>query len=631
VAASNQERKRIRRLLAAHAVFLGLLPPLLGWTSFGTENQIEQIPLVLRALDPGYLVRDYFVSANMSYGPRTFYTGLVALGARVMPLPLVFLLGACVARGLIAWVTSLTALHLFRSPLAAMLAATVAVAVEGVQLGGAAELDPAHLIPQQAALPFALAALALGLRGRLLSCALLSLPALLLHPLVGFELGGLGIAAGALSRLRASPRVVRAWLGRAAVAVALLAAAMAAIWVIPTGAGGRSEAFFTVLIGFRLPHHYLPSHFPAANYAYFASALAGGAVLMALLRREEVLEDQDLRSLIWLLALMLSSLLLGYVFVEVWPSALVTSAQLFRLTLVLKWVAALLAGGAAAWLWEQRQDLGAKGVAALMVLGTGAIQPLLFLASALLSQARRRLEGRSSDLALGGLAVVALVTASLAFGRGHEIEVTVGGATLAVLSVTGFANPRTGRLLRVLPAALVCVLFLLQVAARLSPEGPAGALLGDRRLCLCANDPRRPEHGATEFAGANLPEDALLLAPPHLGHLRFSAARALLLDFKMLGYEEATVETWLERVEAVFGRLEKKGFAALAEMNGRYAALADRDLLRLGARYGVDHAILFSPMPTKLPTLYADRWYKVVRVPGAGPGDAPTKGDRSSQ
>lgn len=68
---------------------LGLMATVLGYR-FGFGNQIEQLPLVMRALDASYLTNDFYVESASGFGPRFYYVHLVAGLARVAPLPVVF-------------------------------------------------------------------------------------------------------------------------------------------------------------------------------------------------------------------------------------------------------------------------------------------------------------------------------------------------------------------------------------------------------------------------------------------------------------------------------------------------------------------------------------------------------------
>ena len=45
--------------------------------NFGSVDHLEQIPLVLRALDPEYLQNDFFVNVASQFGPRYLYSHIL--------------------------------------------------------------------------------------------------------------------------------------------------------------------------------------------------------------------------------------------------------------------------------------------------------------------------------------------------------------------------------------------------------------------------------------------------------------------------------------------------------------------------------------------------------------------------
>src|SRR5215831_6145795 len=67
------------------------LAPLVMGYSFGEDDQIEQLPLLYRALDPSYCVNDFFLNASGEFNPRIYYSWFLAALARHLPVPWIFL------------------------------------------------------------------------------------------------------------------------------------------------------------------------------------------------------------------------------------------------------------------------------------------------------------------------------------------------------------------------------------------------------------------------------------------------------------------------------------------------------------------------------------------------------------
>ena len=76
---------RVSRADALFAVLLALLSTSLSYR-FGTGNQVEVLPIILRQLDPAYLPNDFFLATSAEFGPRFYFSHLLAWVSRVLPL-----------------------------------------------------------------------------------------------------------------------------------------------------------------------------------------------------------------------------------------------------------------------------------------------------------------------------------------------------------------------------------------------------------------------------------------------------------------------------------------------------------------------------------------------------------------
>ena len=57
---------------------------------YGVSDQAEQLPLIFRAMDSGYLANDFFVNAASEFGPRFYYVHTMAFIGTYVPLPAAF-------------------------------------------------------------------------------------------------------------------------------------------------------------------------------------------------------------------------------------------------------------------------------------------------------------------------------------------------------------------------------------------------------------------------------------------------------------------------------------------------------------------------------------------------------------
>ena len=122
------------------SVLIGLMATLWGYR-YGDGNQIEQLPIVMRALNPAYLPNDFFTNATQDFGPRALFADFVAGLARGVTrlqskdpasqgqaaLPGVYLGLTILANAAIAFITARMGRDLFDGSELAGLAAAAAV------------------------------------------------------------------------------------------------------------------------------------------------------------------------------------------------------------------------------------------------------------------------------------------------------------------------------------------------------------------------------------------------------------------------------------------------------------------------------------------------------------------------
>jgi hypothetical protein len=168
---------KIRRFERDEILFLALLALVATALEyrFGLGNQTEALPLVLRALDASLFENDFYVRSSEPFGPRFYYVWIVAGLAKLLSLPaalLVLTLGVNAALAVVTCRAARDLLHADR--LGGYLAAALALSVESFPLGLVTDIRFQDLQPGSLAIPFGLASLWMGLRGRPLPAAVLA-------------------------------------------------------------------------------------------------------------------------------------------------------------------------------------------------------------------------------------------------------------------------------------------------------------------------------------------------------------------------------------------------------------------------------------------------------------------------
>jgi len=336
------------------ALAAGLLAGVVGY-QFGVGDQIEELPIVLRAIDPTYLPGDFFLSASAAFNPRLFFAAFIAFLARWASVEIVFFVLTVLVHVALAGVSGLAAHDLFKSRAAAFIAMVFVLTIPAHAPGSAALLIKSHLTPAVNATPLVLLAIWALLRRKIVLSALLAATAAMLHPLLGLEGGGVILLAFVFHAVYDGTLFQRRILLRLFIAALPLAIVMGVWWFQVRGLERiPDEQFINILAYFRNPHHYVPSLFNPWGFVPFVIALIVGFAAWRWHRREMYDKRYQSNIIALLISSILSMCVAGYVFVELIPVRIVVMAQIFRMLSVVYWLLFLLLAGYAGRHLERR-------------------------------------------------------------------------------------------------------------------------------------------------------------------------------------------------------------------------------------------------------------------------------------
>lgn len=608
------------------AVVAGTVATLFEGYFYGLHDQIELIPQVLRHLDPTYLANDFLVNTSVEFGPRHYYSKLLAAASRVCPLPFVCLGLTFACNVLIALVTCLFALQLFGgSALAAMMACTLVMAVRSFDLGLACIIRRSYLIPQLMAMPLALAALWAALRCRPLTCAVLSVAASLVQPLVGLEVGAIGVATAGIASLLRLDRNERlgqgkalAALGRSALAGMVVILFGVFVWVIPLrGERIATSEFMRILAYFRAPHHYIPSTFPPLAYAAFACCMVAFGLSWKWWHDDPSTDKALARRALIPVLIVLGLCVGGYVFVEVFPTRLWTTAQTFRLLLIPKWLGLMIVGRTVACFLERAEPGGQHCMGWLLIAGSKAAQPFVLALAHAAEVARARFANAgASRCAYATIGMAVLAAAGLQTRLGGERE---SGTLLALAALAMWFWLLPRRWYRpVVPVVLTALLVLLIIIDRRHAIPIVAKCMAFVRPVVTLDDHDGDGPEIARMARARLPEDAVVLTPPGFGLFRLHGRRAIVVDFKAYAFQDRAMAEWKARMVDCYGEPQGGGFGALEQMDRSYKAIARDRLKSVASKYGALYAVLYRDTPCDFPVLCENATYKTVALAADG-------------
>jgi hypothetical protein len=607
--------------LALFCLLVGGIASLWGYSYIG-GNQVEQLPLVMRAIDPTYLANDFFVNTFGPTSPRYFFAELVALLARVLPLPAVYLGLTILCNSLSALVTALVARDLFDgSDAAALFAALAVMSAKTFWLGYYNIVYHTPLEPSLLVMPLLLACIWAGLRQRpLLSLGAAGLAALF-HPLMGLETGAIMLGVMGIESYLArktQPVKIPALLGGGAVL-----AGFAAIVLLPNSRAPTilSQQFIQILAFFRHPHHYVPSTWGLWQYAQAAAFLAPVGFAWWLGYKANIARLKQLtRPMLALCAILAVLCLGGYVFVELIPIRLWVTAQTFRLLYIIKWLGLILAAG---WIGlavdhdvlskanpapkdPASTDFSGVRLALLLACLVSQLSMLAAFSYEMLGEFKLTARMKKPLVGLGFLAVGGLLAVAIQ----PDTQVFFLVAFFEILAVgLLYIRPRlAGAALNVaLVGALLVPVFW---SSQLRPY-PITALIPKPVFSL--SDLSSEEDDLAKWVRLNTSRNAIFLVNPSLGEFRITAERAIVVDFTAFPFQDLAMAEWQQRMTDCYGATRSKGFDAVPVLRDKFTRITDKKLAALQTKYGFEFAVLYKATKTKYRVIFDTQNYKVIQ------------------
>jgi hypothetical protein len=616
---TSQPRRLSIGYLALFSLLVGGVASLWGYSYVG-GNQVEQLPLVMRAIDPTYLANDFFVNTFGPTSPRYFFAELIAFLARVLPLPAVYLGLTILCNSLSALVTALFARDLFDgSDAAALFAALAVMSAKTFWLGYYNIVYHTPLEPSLLVMPLLLVCIWAGLRRRPLLSLVAAGLAALFHPLMGLETGAimLGVMAieGYLAR-KTQPVRFPALLGGGAIL-----AGFAAIVLLPNRSTPTipPQQFIQILAFFRHPHHYVPSTWALWQYAQAAAFLAPVGFAWRLGYKSNARLKQLTRPLLALCAMLALLCLGGYVFVELIPIRMWVTAQTFRLLYIVKWLGLVLAAGWIGLAVEQSLSpviLAQKGpsstdfsgvrLALLLACLVSQLSLLTAFTYEMLGEIKRTAWLRKPLAGLGFLALGGLLAAAVK----PDMQVFFLGAFFEIMAL-GLLYLRPRRLGAVLNVALIGALLTpVFWGSQLRPY-PSRELMP--RPVITLNDLSSEEVDLANWARQYTPKNSIFLVNPSLGEFRITAERAIVVDFTAFPFQDQAMAEWQQRMKDCYGVSKAKGFDAVPVMRDRFTKITDKKLAALQTKYGFEYAVLYKATKTKYRVIFETQNYKVIQ------------------
>lgn len=558
----------------------------------GESDQLPQIPLIIKEIQADFLSNDAFITANQTFGPRFYYSKFMAFGSQIFSLPVWFLMLSLICCYFTAYFTALSARLIANSESVGILAAIFVIALPTPTLAESTFTNYEHLMsPTALVFPILIAAFYYFLKRQRL-----------IFPLL---LAGIASLFQVLYGLTASLLILFAYFGthfkvgwkdfnfiKTIIALLILGVFAAAnlypYFTNTVSSTLTTQQFVEIVAYFRNPHHYVPSYFPLI--AWVLSLLFFGSASWAFYHFYKKDSTSPIHFQVILMAFaILASFLMGYVFVEIFPHRLVTTAQTFRYVALLKWFSILyLAAYLAQINWKLFAAAHPVSLAVLTIFNQN-IQRFslpIFVILTVASLALIRIEEDIQVLRFLFLILIFLLYANW----NKQLTIWILGIATLGLAVSPFISQTF------LPSNIN------QQLAKVYPKYNYAYQSNDNLLEL------------SNYIKNKTPQDAIFITPPDLSQLRFSAHRAIVVDFKSFPYQDEFMLDWRERIEFCYGTTDKQGFEAKEDLKEKFQAVSLPHLKNIKTKYQASYAVVDSKNPITQQIIFENDDYKLIRI-----------------
>ncbi len=371
-----------------------------------------------------------------------------------------------------------------------------------------------------------------------------------------------------------------------------------------TSSGLISNQEFIYLYGYlRHPHHIIPSHFPIQNWRSFIFLMASGVLCI---KSSDSLHSEDKQRLLIVILTSLFTLLIGYIFVEIYPVALIAKLQLARTTpfaqlMIIIAISVLI-----------KEHYRQKNLAICILLLVTLINKngtiLLFLVTLGLVVLKKinKLRLLRSRLITGIIILSSLLFLAL-YPSPASPTVAFNRIVLKIILFLVLAFPffieefeQLGRLIKtmVYPLAIVSWMFLMLGLLGSLPENLSkfvqSQISGTRSQVT-------PKDQVTRLAlrfREQSEEDALILTPPSLTKFRFYSQRSTVYTFYSFPYTDRGVQEWANRLEAILGKIQPP--LSHRNLDMLYRNRSSFELVKAARQFGANYVLTRSDWHSNL-------------------------------
>ena len=518
---------------------------------FPIGGNFPEVPPIQFMLNPELYKNDYYVQEMVKFNPRYYYYYIIYLLANLgTSIPLAHFIYQFLAFGsfILACYAIINIYTNSKLPAAAMAFLCIAASFTDV---GNTLIFSTKSVPSTFAMGFAIWGIYFSLRQKWLTGYLFFGLGCLLQFLVGLLPGLMMVPVLVIESVR--QRNFKTLI----LAIALLAA-MASIVYVPMLLTGTTSThtidnaeFVYIHAKVRNPHHILPSNWDFGNWLNFICFIIGGLLCI---KNAELLRKQDKVNFYVIVGTSIFALFINYIFVEVYPLALIAKLQLAR-TVPFAQLIIFIAVCLTIDILSREKKIAISLL--LLVVLTLPFRGIIFLGLSVW-QTKKYVFPKGYNILLSILAAVAVifsliypVTDSWEIMGDRIISIPVLFSILAfpfILEETSLAKSIKQTLTHTL--ALITTATLVLGVAGILPKPILNVF--QTRVNINALSSDDLSRLAVRFSQISS-RDSLVLIPPSVTSFQFFSQRAIVVNFKNFPFTEKGIKEWQNRMEAVLG------------------------------------------------------------------------------
>lgn len=384
-----------------------------------------------------------------------------------------------------------------------------------------------------------------------------------------------------------------------------------------------SEQLVYIIGEYTHPHHYMPFSWPLFRYIVFFTFLS--LVGISILNSKIALEYKT--PLKYMILVILGFFLIGTIFVEFIPIALILKLQLFRLCIFLQIIGYLFIGE---FFYNRIKNCTRTGekmfyfAAALSLVRAFYFLPFILTLLVLEIIKNKKIYqqikvGFFSKLntlfliLLVPILIFSFILAPLLIIKTETIGPTIYNIIFPFILMTyALANKK------VLKFTLLIILLI-------------GGIMNICYYPLTERDEFEPKlKELCLFTQNSTPKDTILLSPPHLYEIRLCMERAAVVDFLTFPFQEKDMVEWYERILDVTNtqntkyKKEKEIFnpedwsynwlKKRSTLKKGYESLTEKDISNLKIKYNFSYAIFEKPKELNFSKAYENEKYTMFIV-----------------